>query len=400
MDSIKTVTCSAPVNIAVIKYWGKRDEKLILPTNSSLSVCLSQDQLKATTSIALSKSFTEDRIWINGREKVIGNPRLQSCLSEVRRLSREQHSDTADQFEGGVHICSVNNFPTAAGLASSAAGYACLVYGLSKLFKLEGDISKIARLGSGSACRSVYGGFVAWEKGERKDGSDSVAVEVCPAHHWAELEVVVLVVSAEKKQVSSTAGMQTSVETSSLMRHRVERVVPQRMVEMERAVRERDFQTFAKLTMQDSNQFHSICLDTYPPIFYLNDTSRRIIQLVTRYNQLHPELKVAYTFDAGPNAVLLVRSCDVNGLLDLVCHYFPPGAVDHAEEYVRGLSAGRRAQPLNEITHESLGAEPLPAGALQYILHTKVGDGPRLLEHGESLLGENGLPVKEIHNHN
>ncbi len=78
--------------------------------------------------------------------------------------------------------------------------------------------------------------------------------------------------------------------------------------------------------MQDSNQFHAICLDTYPPIFYLNDTSRRVIQLISRYNELHPRLRAAYTFDAGPNAVIIAQSCHVPELLDLVCHYFPPSA--------------------------------------------------------------------------
>ncbi|XP_064393097.1 diphosphomevalonate decarboxylase-like [Halichondria panicea] len=392
MDSIRIVTCSAPVNIAVIKYWGKRDERLILPTNSSLSVCLDQDQLKATTSVALSNSYTQDKIWINGREECIDNPRLQSCLREVRRLSREQHGEEGDkEFEGCVHICSVNNFPTAAGLASSAAGYACLVFGLSKLFKLEGDISRIARQGSGSACRSVLDGFIKWERGERDDGSDSMAVQVCPSSHWPGLEVVVLVVSADKKQVSSSVGMQSSVLTSPLMSHRVGEVVPRRMVAMETAIQQRDFQTFAQLTMKDSNQFHAICLDTYPPIFYLNDTSRRIIHLISRYNQLHPQVRAAYTFDAGPNAVLMVQSSHVQELLDLVCHYFPPSA-ESSGGYVQGLSSDRQPRPLNQSTQEGVAMDPLP-GALQYIIHTKVGEGPRVLDNpGQCLLGQDGLP--------
>ncbi|XP_073515726.1 diphosphomevalonate decarboxylase [Phyllobates terribilis] len=132
---MKVVTCTAPVNIAVIKYWGKRNEELILPINSSLSVTLHQDQLKTTTTVSASHEFTEDRIWLNGKEDNISHPRLQSCLNEIRRLARKRRSSSS----GGsgedsvsrvlnykVHICSVNNFPTAAGLASSAAGYACL----------------------------------------------------------------------------------------------------------------------------------------------------------------------------------------------------------------------------------------------------------------------------------
>lgn len=185
------------------------------------------------------------------------------------------------------------------------------------------------RQGSGSACRSVYGGFVEWVEGEREDGADSIAMQVrndpptvqvnppslppsqvAPSTHWPELEVLILVVSAEKKPVSSTVGMQTSAQTSELLKvrthrrkeanmtpfpcpqHRVASVVPQRMREMEEAILKKDFQSFGRLTMQDSNQFHAVCLDTYPPILYLNDTSRRVIQMVTQLNKACGGIKV------------------------------------------------------------------------------------------------------------
>ena len=114
---------------------------------------------------------------------------------------------------------SANNFPTAAGLASSAAGYAALAYALGQLHAVEesypGELSAIARQGSGSACRSLAGGFVAWDMGAKADGSDSVARQVAPADHWPELDVLILVVSDAKKTVSSTSGMDTSVKTSA-----------------------------------------------------------------------------------------------------------------------------------------------------------------------------------------
>ncbi|KAG8447329.1 hypothetical protein GDO86_014699, partial [Hymenochirus boettgeri] len=197
---MKKVTCTAPVNIAVIKYWGKRNEDLILPINSSLSVTLHQDQLKTTTTAAASREFTEDRIWLNGKEDNIHHPRLQACLREIRRLARKRRNEGGDGnvaqiLSRKVHICSANNFPTAAGLASSAAGYACLVYTLAKLYEVEGELSEIARQGSGSACRSLYGGFVQWMMGERDDGKDSLARQVEPECHWPELRVLILVVS-------------------------------------------------------------------------------------------------------------------------------------------------------------------------------------------------------------
>ncbi|XP_047566092.1 diphosphomevalonate decarboxylase isoform X2 [Lutra lutra] len=327
--TVVAVTCTAPVNIAVIKYWGKRDEDLVLPINSSLSVTLHQDQLRTTTTAVISKDFTEDRIWLNGLEEDVGQPRLQACLREIRRLARKRRSASDEDpaalsLSYKVHIASVNNFPTAAGLASSAAGYACLAYTLARVYGVESDLSEVARRGSGSACRSLYGGFVEWQMGERADGKDSIARQVAPESHWPELRVLMLVVSTEKKPTGSTTGMRTSVDTSPLLRFRAESVVPARMAEMARCVQERDFPGFAQLTMKDSNQFHATCLDTFPPISYLSDTSWRIVHLVHRFNAHHGQTKVAYTFDAGPNAVVFALHDTVPEFVAAVRHCFPP----------------------------------------------------------------------------
>jgi len=149
-----------------------------------------------------------------------------SPVPSVRRLARKRRSAGDEDplplsLSYKVHIASVNNFPTAAGLASSAAGYACLAYALARVYGVESDLSEVARRGSGSACRSLYGGFVEWQMGERADGKDSIARQVAPESHWPELRVLILVVSAEKKLMGSTAGMQSSVETSSLLRVRL-----------------------------------------------------------------------------------------------------------------------------------------------------------------------------------
>ncbi|XP_029495262.1 diphosphomevalonate decarboxylase-like [Oncorhynchus nerka] len=387
------VTCSAPVNIAVIKYWGKRDEELILPINSSLSVTLHQDQLKTTTTVACSRLFQEDRIWLNGKEEDITQPRLQSCLREIRRLARKRRSDgEADVDTAGlshkVHICSVNNFPTAAGLASSAAGYACLVYTLSRVMGVEGELSVVSRQGSGSACRSMYGGFVQWIMGQQGDGKDSLSQQVEPETHWPELRVLVLVVSAERKPVGSTSGMQTSVETSILLKHRADSVVPARMKEMIEAVHKRDFTAFAELTMKDSNQFHATCLDTYPPIFYLNDVSRRVINLVHRYNRHYRETKVAYTFDAGPNAVIYTLQQNVEEFVQVVKHFFPPET--NGGQFLQGLPVAPRT--LSEELKQAIAMEPMVKG-ICYIISTKAGPGPRVVEDpSEHLLGSDGLP--------
>ncbi len=137
--SVKVATMQCASNIAVIKYWGKRDEKLLLPINSSLSVTLSPLHMGTTTTAAASPAWEGDRLWLNGKEENIGSERIQNCLKAIRE--RSGHSAPI----GGLRIVSENNFPTAAGLASSASGYACLVAALGKLFNVEGDLSFIAR---------------------------------------------------------------------------------------------------------------------------------------------------------------------------------------------------------------------------------------------------------------
>lgn len=118
------------------------------------------------------------------------------------------------------------------------------------------------------------------------------------------MRALILVVSAEKKTVSSTEGMQTTVKTSTLFPARASTIVPQRMNAMIAAIQARDFENFAKITMQDSNSFHATCLDTDPPIFYMNDVSRAAVHAVSAINQAAGKPIAAYTFDAGPNAVI------------------------------------------------------------------------------------------------
>lgn len=193
-----------------------------------------------------------------------------------------------------LHICSENNFPTAAGLASSAAGYACFVYTLASLYGIESEeLSAIGRLGSGSACRSFHGGFVRWIAGELNDGSDSLAVQVTPISHWPEMHVLILVVSDTKKKVGSSLGMKLALQNSELLTYRADTCVPKRIIDMEKAIAERDFPAFGRLTMQDSNQFHAICLDTFPPCVYMNDTSHGIANFVHVYNDHHQGIRVS-----------------------------------------------------------------------------------------------------------
>lgn len=326
--SIYSASTTAPVNIATLKYWGKRDKVLNLPTNSSISVTLSQEDLRTLTTATTSPDFAKDQLWLNGKEESLASERTQHCLQDLRQLRREleeKDSSLPTFSQWKLHIASENNFPTAAGLASSAAGFAALIKAIAKLYELpqsESELSKIARKGSGSACRSLFGGCVAWEMGKLEDGSDSKAVEIGSLNHWPEMKAAILVVSADKKDTPSTSGMQLTVKTSDLFQERINNVVPKRFEQMKKSILEKDFPTFAELTMKDSNSFHATCLDSYPPIFYLNDTSKKVIKLCHAINEFYNETVVAYTFDAGPNAVLYYLEQSEDKLFAFLYHLF------------------------------------------------------------------------------
>lgn len=392
---MKTVTCKAPVNIATIKYWGKRDEQLILPINDSLSVTLSTKLMCAKTSVTARPEFKKDRIWLNGREESFQNPRLLNCLSEIRERARKNSDGKSEGiYDWHVHICSENNFPTAAGLASSAAGYACLVFALAQLYDLKSDLTELARRGSGSACRSIHGGFVRWHMGVKDNGSDSIARPIASSSHWPEFRIMILVVDNKSKKVSSSRGMKDSVATSELLKHRANHIVPKRIENCVEAILRKDFQQFAEITMKDSNQFHAVCLDSYPPITYMSDTSHYISDLIHAFNESLNEIKVAYTFDAGQNACLFLLEKNAPLVLALINHYFPPKS--NVDDYFKGDKI--EAVNLPQEVIQSIGANPHAPGTLKSVIYTEVGEGPEVLSKSEHLLNENGFPLNENSN--
>lgn len=131
-----------------------------------------------------------------------------------------------------------------------------------------------------------------WHKGVLTDGSDSIATEIVPVSHWSEMRILVLVTSDSRKKHSSTSGMRTSVLTSQLLKYRAEVVVPQRIDAIKEAIVTRDFEKFAEITMQDSNTFHAVCMDTYPPCVYMNDTSHAVVEMVHAFNEASGRNKV------------------------------------------------------------------------------------------------------------
>ena len=329
--------------------------------------------------------------------------RFRACVDGVRALATDKidpatnqvlvaKSDWADMH---VYIASYNTFPTAAGLASSAAGYAALVAALVQLFGAKesypGEFTAIARQGSGSACRSLYGGFVAWRAGGAKpDWSDSIAEQVADESHWEEIRAVILVVSDAKKETSSTDGMSTSVNTSELLAFRAREVVPKRMKIIEEAIQAKDFDAFGKVTMMDSNQFHATCLDTYPPIFYMNDVSRSVVQMIHKYNEWAGEIRAAYTFDAGPNAVLYTLDKYVVEVLALVLKYYPAKSNDFVGDYVSSSASLANEALAFELDPSLIAAVEKTCtvhehGDVKMVYCTRGGPGPKTLDPSESV---------------
>ncbi|MYL59433.1 diphosphomevalonate decarboxylase, partial [Virgibacillus halodenitrificans] len=198
-------TAKAHTNIALIKYWGKRNEEIILPTNNSLSLTL--DGFYTETTVALHEDYTEDHFILDG-QPVVGEQykRVTTFLDLIRKLAGKNiYAD----------VRSINNVPTAAGFASSASGFAALAAAGTKAMGIhlsEQELSRLTRQGSGSACRSIYGGFAEWRMGKENDGSDSYAVPIAPVEHW-DLRVAAVILSSTMKKVSSREGMKRTVES-------------------------------------------------------------------------------------------------------------------------------------------------------------------------------------------
>lgn len=330
----------------------------------------------------------------------------------VRKLS------VSDNCKLNMHICSVNNFPTAAGLASSAAGYACLAYAIGQVLEVTDvrRLSIISRMGSGSACRSLYGGFVQWVTASKSE--ESYAKQVVDESYWPQMRVIILVVNDAQKDTPSTAGMQLTAQTSSLFQHRIASVVPKRVEEMRAAIKECNFHKFAEITMKDSNQFHACCQDSFPPIKYMNDISWSIVRMVHKLNDFYGANRLAYTFDAGPNACIYLLENEVDEFLTLVDHLYPNSSNNYRGEavefkdleindskerveteldltrtvdngYYRGLPYRRKLKQNLLSLFDQSSVQP---NLLKGIISTRIGTGPQIQPQSDSLLDDSGLP--------
>ncbi|MCY0859928.1 MAG: diphosphomevalonate decarboxylase [Sulfolobaceae archaeon] len=281
---------TAPSNIAIVKYWGKRNDKLNLPLNDSISITL-DEQLSVTTHVIFSDEFSQDEVYIN--EKKLSEEEVKEYAERVLNIFRKLYGK--DLF---AKVYSRTTFPEGAGLASSAAGIASLVIASNRALGLGLDnkeLSKIARIGSGSACRSLFGGFVMWKKGERDDGEDSFCYQLFPESHWTELVDIIAIVSSERKKISSRKGMRITSTSSDLMECRL-KFIENSIPKIIKAIENRDSEEFFYWMMRHSNSMHAVILDSWPSFFYLNDVSLKIMNWVQEFG------RAGYTFDAGPNA--------------------------------------------------------------------------------------------------
>jgi len=308
----KATAITSP-NIALIKYWGNRDERLMLPNNSSISMTLG-DELTTKTKVIFDSKQDKDQFYINGKLQDLSDKETMERFAVINKIRSIAGTNAK------VLISSENSFPTSAGLASSASGIAAMVLASTKALDLKLDsreLSIIAKVGSGSACRSLFGGFVKWERGQKDDGTDSYARQIAGHEHWPELVDIVAVVSDSKKKVSSRAGMRQTVKSSLLYKARPE-WAENMCVKLEDAILKKDFGTLAEITMKDSSNLHAVMLDTYPSLMYLNDTSKEIMYKIAELNESEGKPVAAYTFDAGANANIITRKGDADKVMEML----------------------------------------------------------------------------------
>ncbi|RMG76165.1 MAG: diphosphomevalonate decarboxylase [Chloroflexi bacterium] len=281
------ITARANSNIAFIKYWGNLDDNLRIPANPSISMNL--DGIHTTTSVRWDDRLASDKLVLNQTE---------TTGQALERVS--QHLDIIRQ-RAGIHtyaeVISSNNFPMGAGIASSASSFAALTVAAATAAGLtlsERELTTIARLGSGSASRSIPTGFVQWHQGT--DHESSYAESITEPDHW-DLRDVIAVVSHAHKEVGSRQG-HTTANTSDLQAARVAGAT-KRLEVVKQAILNRDFATFADVVEYDSNLMHAVMMTSRPPLFYWQPATLTVMEKVRQWRQ--DGLEVCYTLDAGPN---------------------------------------------------------------------------------------------------
>ena len=321
-----TATAIAHPNIALIKYWGDIDPLRHIPANGSISMNLAE--LVTLTQVSFDPALSGDLLLINDKN-ITGNSmeRVSVFLNKVRRMAA---------ISTYARVESYNNFPISAGLASSASAFAALSLAATTAAGLkldEKDLSSLARIGSGSACRSIPAGFVEWKAGQ--DDTDSYAYTIAPPEHW-DLVDCIAVVSKQAKSASSATG-HSLASTSPLQSARLADA-PRRLELCREAIMQRDFDQLAVVVELDSNLMHAIMITSSPPLLYWQAATVTVMQAVQNWR--NAGLPCCYTVDAGPNVHVLCESAhhtriaehlrQLPGVLDVIVSH--PGDQTMLEE--------------------------------------------------------------------
>lgn len=295
-----TRTALAHPNIALCKYWGKRDAALNLPSTPSLSLTVAP--FRTRTSVTWGAD--EDRVVFNG---------TPNAGPEARKIFA-----TLDRLTGGAPrppcvVETENDFPTAAGLASSASGFAALVVAANAASGLDlpaSTLAVLARRGSGSATRSLQGGWVEWAMGDAADGSDSHGVQVAPAEHW-DVAMLVVLVRSGPKEIGSTEGMNHTMRTSPYYPAWVSQA-PADVEEARAAVLGRDLERLGRVTERSALRMHASMFAADPAVVYWKPETLLALDVVRGARKAG--IGGWATMDAGPNVKVLCASDDAAGL--------------------------------------------------------------------------------------
>lgn len=284
-----THTVRAHTNIALIKYWGKADAKLRLPLMSSLSMTL--DAFYTDTSI--EKTTGDNEFYLNGKKQdENGKKRVFAYLHILQK--KFGYSDN-------LIVKSTNHVPTSAGLASSSSAFAALVAAFCRYYELDLDkteLSRLARIGSGSASRSIFGGFAVWQKGDSDETSYAYALDEKPD---IDLRLLAIELNTNQKKLSSTQGMQEA-QSSPFFKPWLERNEAE-LNQMIQFIKNKNFTGIGQLAELNANEMHAINLTAQPEFTYFEPDTIRAIKLV---EQLRAEgIECYYTIDAGPNVKVL-----------------------------------------------------------------------------------------------
>jgi len=278
-------------NIALVKYWGKKDEELIIPFNNSIS-------------LTLNEFYTITEVEFSEEDEFILNDEIQADKERKKIFNFVDLFRKASNNYEPIKIKSKNYFPTAAGLASSASGFAALACALNALYELglaKKDLSIMARKGSGSACRSIYGGIVEWEKGHSDDTSYAKKIDDA---NW-DIGMIAVILNEKKKDVLSRAGMATTVKTCPFYESWV-LSADKDIEDIKVAIKNKDIDAIGEIAEHSALKMHATMMATRPQIIYLQEESLKVMRLV---ESLRKEgLKCYYTMDAGPNVKIITNS--------------------------------------------------------------------------------------------